>query len=121
MRASKLALCARGIARSIARGIAVPAASRKAPTYTPSSADATSSTPATAQSCHTDEGGKPYAGGLADADAVRHHLFHQHHARSGDRHRQVVGRRFLQGDARRASAATASTSIPRFRTPGSPR
>ncbi len=46
--------------------------------------------------CHTAAEGRLFAGGRADADPVRNDLHLQHHARSGDRHRQVERGRFLQ-------------------------
>ena len=51
--------------------------------------------------CHTAAEGRLFAGGRADADPVRHDLHLQHHARSGDRHRQVERGRFLQDHAHR--------------------
>ena len=66
--------------------------------------------------CHTAPGGKSFAGGVARADAVRHHLFHQHHARSADRHRALVGGGLPALHARRGGPRRAAISIRRFRT-----
>jgi mono/diheme cytochrome c family protein len=41
--------------------------------------------------CHTAKGGEKFAGGYANGNPVRRDLFDQHHARSGDRHRHLVG------------------------------
>ena len=41
--------------------------------------------------CHTAKGGQTFAGGYAHGNPVRRDLFDQHHARSGDRHRHLVG------------------------------
>ena len=57
----------------------------------------------------------------ADADAVRHALYLEHHARSADRHRHVDVRPVLPDDARRAASPTAGWSIRRCRSPPTPR
>ena len=51
-------------------------------------------------SCHTAQGGAPFAGGLAPRHAVRLHAVAEHHARSGDGHRPLVERRLLPRAAR---------------------
>ena len=41
--------------------------------------------------CHTTKGGREVRRRLRDGNPVRRDLFDQHHARSGDRHRHLVG------------------------------
>ena len=57
----------------------------------------------------------------ADADAVRHALFLQHHARPGDRHRQLDRRPVLRAHAHRALRPMAGCSIPPCRSRPTPR
>ncbi len=56
-------------------------------------------------SCHTAKGGAPYAGGLRLDTPFGYMLCAEHHARSRDRHRALVGRRFLSRAARRREQA----------------
>ena len=81
----------------------------------PRSAIARSATPV--------EGGAVNAGGRAIADAVRHHLQHQHHARSRDRDRRVVlsrlRARHARGHPSRRPASLSGVSLSRI-SPGPP-
>ena len=61
--------------------------------------------------CHTAPGGMPFAGGSRHSDTLRNDLFDQHHARSRDGHRPLVGGSFHPVHARgRGPGRAASLS-----------
>ncbi len=70
------------------------------------------------KSCHTAEGGKPFAGGRAFEASVRHAVYAEHPAGPADRHRRMDRCRFPQGRAsghRSRRRASVSPRFPRLR------
>ena len=51
--------------------------------------------------CHTAKGGQSVRRRLLHGDSIRRDLLHEHHARSEDRHRRLVGDGVCSRDARR--------------------
>ena len=64
--------------------------------------------------CHTADPARPLAGGRALADAVRHGIRHQHHARCRDRHRRAGRARPSIGRCGAASRRNGEHLYPAF-------